>query len=224
MITPIIKRSQLIKIIEAAKDQLRSMKGVCEVISLNKKDIMNIKSLERLDEQIGCKMVGRKYNTGIRKVLSSDVILSFMVNNEYDWPVNTIKFFHKGKMIGEDTQDKNIIKKFSERNDSFVMGNFIFYDKEALKNSNMDDPICMFIIELQCPQLDAIKGISEAVMGIPSRYTHNYLQLKICTDQKQILGSFLVGFNIDKMASAFLLRDDNYINANNKDEKCQLPL
>jgi hypothetical protein len=147
-----------------------------------------------------------------------------MVNNEYDWPVNTIKFFHKGKMIGEDTQDKNIIKKFSERNDSFVMGNFIFYDKEALKNSNMDDPICMFIIELQCPQLDAIKGISEAVMGIPSRYTHNYLQLKICTDQKQILGSFLVGFNIDKMASAFLLRDDNYINANNKDEKCQLPL
>lgn len=224
MITPITKISQQMKVIESAKDQLESIKGVCEVISLDTTDILKIKRLERLDEQISCKIVGRKYNVGIRRVLSSDVVLSFVVNKEYDWPVNTIKLFHKGKMIGEDTQDHNIIRQFSERSDSFVMGNIIFYDREALKNSDMDDPICMIVTEQPCPQLDPLWGISDAVIGIPSGYTHDYLQLKTCTDQKQMLGSFLVGFNINKRASVLFSVDDNQISMDIKDRKCQLPL
>ena len=152
-----------------------------------------------------------------------------MVDKEYDWPENTIQLFHKGKMIGEDTQDKNIIKKFTECNDSFVMGNIIFYDKEALRNSDIDNPISMIVTEQPCPQLDPLWGISDAVIGIPSSYTHDYLQVKICADQKQMLGSFLVGFNIDTIPDGVFLIDDNQVNMNMKDtkikdEKCQLPL
>lgn len=137
-------------------------------------------------------------------------------------------------MIGEDTQDKNILKKFSECYDSYVMGNIIFYDREALRNSDIDNPISMIVTEQPCPQLDPLWGISDAVIGIPSSYTHDYLQL-ICADKKQMLGSFLVGFNIDKRASGFVSIDDGQINMNIKDmmntkdmrikdEKCQLPL
>ncbi len=218
------KMIQRIKIIESAKNELESVKGVCKVISLDTIDIGKIKKLERLDEQIGCKTIGRKYNVGIRRVLCSDVVLSFMVNKEYDWPLNTIKLFHKGKMIGEDTQDQTIINKFNECNDSFVMGNIIFYDKEALRKSDIDDPIYMIVTEQPCPQLEPILGIYGTVIGIPSSYTHDYLQLKIGSDQKQMLGSFLVGFNIDKRASAPFSIDDNQIDMNIKDRKCQLPL
>jgi hypothetical protein len=224
MITPMTKISQQMKIIESAKDQLGSIKGVCGVIPLDTADILKIKRLERMDEQIGCKMIGRKYNVGTRRVLSSDVVLSFVVNKEYDWPVNTIKLFHNGKIIGEDTQDENILNQFSECNDSFVMGNYIFYDREALKNSDMDDPICMIVTEQPCPHLDPFCGIFDAVIGIPSGYTHDYLQLKMCADQKQMLGSFLVGFNIDKRASVLFSIDDYPISINIKNRKCQLPL
>jgi hypothetical protein len=139
------KMIQRIKIIESAKNELESVKDVCKVISLDTIDIGKIKKLERLDEQIGCKTIGRKYNVGIRRVLCSDVVLSFMVNKEHDWPLNTIKLFHKGKMIGEDTQDQTIINKFNECNDSFVIGNIIFYDKEALRKNDIDDPIYMIV-------------------------------------------------------------------------------
>lgn len=224
MLSPLTKTSQQMKIIESAKDQLGCIKGVCEVISLEAIDIVNIKKLERLDEQIGCKMIGRKYNVGIRKVLSSDVVLSFVVNKEYDWPLNTIKIYHKGKMIGEDSQDQNVIKQFSERNDSFVMGNIIFYDRESLKNSDTDDPACMIVTEQPCPQLSPFRGISDAVIGIPSSYTHDYLQLKIYADQKHMLGSFLVGFNIDQKASGSLPIEDMHFSRNQKGMSCQLPL
>jgi hypothetical protein len=82
----------------------------------------------------------------------------------------------------------------------------------------------MFITEQPCPRLDALGGISDAVMGIPSRYTHEYLQLKICGNQKQMLGSFLVGFNIDKIASVPFSIDDDQVSMSTKDRKCQLPL
>lgn len=229
MTNSMVKIIQRIKITESAKKELGAIKGVCQVIPLDSVDIRKIKKLESLDEQIGCKMIGRKYNVGIRKVLSSDVVLSLMVDKEYDWPENTIQLFHKGKMIGEDTQDENIIKKFTECNDSFVMGNIIFYDKEALRNSDIDNPISMIVTEQPCPQLDPLWGISDAVIGIPSSYTHDYLQVKICADQKQMLGSFLVGFNIDRISDGVFLIDDNQVNMNMKDtkikdEKCQLPL
>jgi hypothetical protein len=74
-------------------------------------------------------------------------------------------------------------------------------------------------------------GIYGTVIGIPSSYTHDYLQLKIGSDKKQMLGSFLVGLNIDKRASGVFSIDDNQINMNMdmkdtkiKDRKCQLPL
>ncbi|WP_321420324.1 hypothetical protein [uncultured Methanomethylovorans sp.] len=219
-----VKIIQRIKITESAKNGLESIKGVCKVISLDSRDIQKIKKLETLDEQMGCKMIGRKYNVGIKKVLSSDVVLSFMVNKEYEWPESTIKLFHKGKMIGEDTQDQTIIHKFNECNNSFVMGNIIFYDKEALRKSDIDDPIYMIVTEQPCPQLDPLWGISGAVIGIPSSYTHDYLQLKISADQKQMLGSFLVGFNIDKRTPTPFLIDDDQIDMDIKDRKCQLPL
>lgn len=224
MIAPMTKISQQTSIIQSVKKELRSVKGVCRVISLDTADLDQIKELEILDEQIGCKMIGRKHNAGIRKALCSDVVLSLMVNKEYDWPVNTIKLYHKGKIIGEDIQDHNTINEFSGHADSFIMGNIIFYDKESVRNSNINDPICMFVTEQSCPRLDTLGGISDAVMGIPSRYTHDYLQLKIARDQKDILGSFLVGFNIDKRVSLPFSIDDGRISTNIIDRKCQLPL
>ncbi|OPY19728.1 MAG: hypothetical protein A4E24_01540 [Methanomethylovorans sp. PtaU1.Bin093] len=224
MTTPMAKISQQTRMIESAKKELISVKGVCRVISLDTADLENIRKLEILDEQNGCRVIGRKHNAGIRRALCSDVVLSLMVNKEYDWPINTIKLYHKGKMIGEDIQDHNTINDFSEHADPFIMGNIVFYDKESVRNSNIDDPICMFITAQPCPRLDALGGISDAVMAIPSRYTHEYLQLKICGDQKQMLGSFLVGFNIDKRASAPFSIDDDQISMSIKDRKCQLPL
>lgn len=224
MIHSVTKTNQQIKVIESAKDQLGSIKGVCDVIYLDAIDIVKIKRLEILDEQMGCKMIGRKYNAGIRRVLSSDVVLSFLVDKGYDWPVNTIKVYHKGKMIGEDSQDQHVIKQYSERNDSFVMGNIIFYDKESLKNSYTDDPVCMIVIEQPCPMLETLWGISDAVIGIPSSYTHDYLQLKIHADKKQMLGSFLAGFNIDQKAFALSPIDGTHIYHSQKGVWCQLPL
>ncbi|WP_367343581.1 hypothetical protein [Methanomethylovorans sp.] len=224
MTETIAKMSQLTRMIETAKRELISVKGVCRVIPLDTADLDKIKELELLDEQIGSKMIGQKHNVGMKRALCSDVVLSLMVNKEYDWPVNTIKMYHKGKMIGEDIQGPNTINELSGDADPFIMGNIVFYDKGSVRNSNMDDPICMFVTEQPCPRLDALEGISDAVMGIPSRYTHDFLQLKIAKDQKEILGSFLVGFNINTRASVPFSVGGDQISMSIKDRKCQLPL
>jgi hypothetical protein len=213
-----------VKIIESAKNELSSIKGVCKVVPLDTIDIERINNLETLDEQIGCKVIGKKYNFGVRKTLSCEVVLAFMVDKEYNWPVNTVKLFHKGKMIGEDTQDQSVIAKFSECKDSLIMGNIIFYDREVLRISDQNDPICMVITEQPCPKLNSLRGVSNAVIGIPSSYTHDYLQLKITEDKKQMLGSFLVGFDIDQRVLSLCPTTDVHSNIDIKDRKCQLPL
>ena len=218
------KTIQPAKIIESAKNELESIKGVCRVISLDLIDIQRIHKLEKLDEQTGSKAFGKKYNFGIQKVLFSDVVLSFMVNKEYDWPVNTIKLFRGEKMIGEDTQDQSVIKKLSECNDSLIIGNIIFYDKETLKNNDRNGPIYMIVTEQPCPQLDPLWSVYDAIMGIPSSYTHEYLLRKICGDQKQMLGSFLVGFNIHQRVTTIHSINDLQLSTNIKNRKCQPPL
>jgi hypothetical protein len=50
----------------------------------------------------------------------------------------------------------------------------------------------------------------------------------MCSIKKQMLGSFLVGFNIDRISDGVFLIDDNQVNMNMKDtkikdEKFQLP-
>lgn len=107
---------------------------------------------------------------------------------------------------------------------TFIGVYIIFYDREVLKISDQNDPICMVITEQPCPKLNSLRDVSNAVIGIPSSYTHDYLQLKIQENKEKMLGSFLVGFDIDQRVLSLNSTTEAQVSIDIKDRKCQLPL
>lgn len=182
-------------VIDKAISILQEIKGIEEAFVIDDFDRRKIAQLEIKDEKTSSSCFGRKENTGMKQVLRSDILLSFVTNKGYRWPENSLKIIHRGEVIGGDVSDANEIERFKRSHKHRVFGNIVIDRKKFNSIKGSINPPLVVIGARPCPQIEELFCVSEAIIASPSRLTDKYIRSKMDFKSKGYVGSFLVGFN-----------------------------
>lgn len=161
---------------DGVRTELLCSKGISSVLFLDETDRNKILKLEKEDEQKGLVLCGKKSNVGIRQVLSCDLMLCFLTNSEFQWPKNNVKLMHGGKLIGKDVLDPVELQEYLDDPKYRVLGNIVILNKEFLNIRSSTDPIDMVINAHPFPSIEAVYGISEAIIASPSVASDKYIR------------------------------------------------
>ncbi|WP_406656344.1 hypothetical protein V7O62_10845 [Methanolobus sp. ZRKC2] len=182
-------------VVEKAISTLHDIKGIEKVLLTTEFDRKKITQLEDEDEKKSSLCFGKKNNVGIKKVLESDILISFVTNMEYEWPENNLKIVHRGEVIGEDISDASEIERLKKTKEYRVFGNIIVNRKKFKSIKGSINPPMVLIDAKPCPEIEKLEFVSEAMVASPSKLTDQYIKSKMGFKSKDHVGSFLVGFN-----------------------------
>ncbi len=200
------------EILEQVSSRLNSMEGIQMFFFLNNDDLRNIREMELKDEAQGSQMFGAKRNIGVRKVLESDLSIAFLTNRHFEWPVDTMKLMLGNRVIGKDVTDPEELKIYRNDPDYYVLGNIVLYYSKFLKLRSDDMPMNMVINPKRFPEMECIPNINNAVMGIPSLFTDEFVREKAIGENKDLkscIGSFLLGLNIERSGESYLIEPES---------------
>lgn len=181
---------------DEVRTELLSSKGISSVLFLDETDRKKIIELEREDEQKGLVLCGKKSNVGIRQVLGCDMMLVFLTNSEFQWPKNNVKLMHDGMLIGRDVLDPVELQGYLDDPKYRVLGNIVILNKEFLNIRSSTDPIDMVINAHPFPSIEAVYGISGALIASPSVASDKYIRSLSQDGNSTYIGSFLLGFDL----------------------------
>lgn len=181
---------------DEVRTELLSSKGIGSVLFLDETDRKKIIELEREDEQKGLILCGKKSNVGIRQVLGCDMMLGFLTNSEFQWPKNNVRLMHDGKLIGRDVMDPVELQGYMDDPKYRVLGNIVILNKEFLNIRSSTDPIDMVINAHPFPSIEAVYGISGAIIASPSVASDKYIRSLSQDGNSAYIGSFLLGFDL----------------------------
>ncbi len=197
-----------ILIVKEALYRLYLTKGIDKAFVLDGYDRRQIQQLEEKDECMSPSCFGKKHNVGIKQVLGSDVLISFITNSEYDWPESNIKIYLHDEVIGEQITDVLELEQLRLSGDHLIIGNMVIdHDKYKMCKNTIDLPR-MVIDAYECPQIEDISYVSEAMMASPSRLTDTYIKSRTYHDFESMAGTFLLGLNLSELSKEYISAPD----------------
>lgn len=146
------------------------------------------------------KYFGKKHNIGVKQAIISDILIAFVTNEEYEWPVDNLRIIYQGEIIGRDVSAPAEIEKYRNSNDHCVVGNIVVNFSKMRDLRNTTEPPLMVINGSRCKKIESLSFVSDAFIASPSRLSDSYIKSKITCEGKPYIGSFLVGLKIEEEA------------------------
>lgn len=191
-----MQREEVIKNVES---EIKSVKGVGETFIINEDDRKAISELEKKADQMTLMGLGIGDNQGVKKVLTCDIVMPFTTDMNYEWPPDpNVVLMHNGEMVGEDMSDACKLKEWEEKDDALVIGNIVIYGKSILTNvMGGGEPLVVVLPPKDCPPVEKVAGVKEAILASPSPPTDEYLKERMNLKMEAGTGTFLLGINFE---------------------------
>lgn len=188
------------EIIENVERQIKSVKGVDETYILNDDDRLKIDELETKANQMTLMGLGIGDNKGVKCVMECDVVMSFTTDMDYQWPPDSnVILMQNGEVVGEDVSDPEKLKEWEQNKDALVIGNIIIYGRSVLSTlTGKSDPLVVVIPPKECPAVENVSGVREAILASPSPPTDEYLKDRMNLKCEHGIGTFLLGINFEE--------------------------
>jgi hypothetical protein len=188
------------EIIENVERQIKSVKGVDETYILNDDDRLKIDELETKANQMTLMGLGIGDNKGVKCVMECDVVMSFTTDMDYQWPPDSnVILMQNGEVVGEDVSDPEKLKEWEQNKDALVIGNIIIYGRSVLSAlTGKSDPLVVVIPPKECPAVENVPGVREAILASPSPPTDEYLKDRMNLKCEHGIGTFLLGINFEE--------------------------
>ena len=188
------------EIIENVERQIKSVKGVGETYILNDDDGLKIDELETKANQMTLMGLGIGDNKGVKCAMECDVVMSFTTDMDYQWPPDpNVILMHNGEVVGEDLSDPEKIKEWKKNEDALVIGNIVIYGKSVLSTlMGKSNPLVVVMPPKECPAVENVPGVREAILASPSPPTDEYLKERMNLKFEHGVGTFLLGINFEE--------------------------
>ncbi len=124
------------------------VKGVVNVFPLFDEDRQKILDIEQDTEDRSLMGLGKVINTGVRKVLSYNLVYLALTNMDFEWGNHPTLILKKGHdLVGEEIRDKDRIEILSnQKNVWFMHKNFVVYKDKISFPQDIMKKICHFEI------------------------------------------------------------------------------
>lgn len=135
---------------------LSRVKGIVEAQPLLDHDRQRILDIEEDAEKRALMGLGKVVNTGVKDVMSCDLIYAVLSNMDFDWGCHPVLVLKKGaEIVGEEVRDeKRIAALATQENAWFMHSNFVVYKDRISFPQDMINQICQFEIpSLPCDWL-----------------------------------------------------------------------
>jgi len=187
------------EIIENVEHQIKSVKGVHETYILNEDDRLMINELETKANQMTLMGLGIGDNKGVKCVMGCEIVMPFTTDMDYQWPPDpNVILMHNGEVVGEDVSDPDKLKEWEQNDDSLVIGNIVIYGKSALSTlTGKSNPLVVVMPPKECPAVENVPGVREAILASPSPPTDEYLKKRMNLECEHGIGTFLLGINFE---------------------------
>lgn len=188
------------EIIENVERRIKSVKGVNETYILNDEDRLNIGELEAKANQMTLMGLGIGDNKGVKCVMECDVVIPFTTDMDYKWPPDpNVILMQNGEVVGEDVSDPEKIKEWEKNEDVLVIGNIVIYGKSVLSSlKGKSNPLVVVMPPKECPEVENVSGVREAILASPSPPTDEYLKDRMNLKCEHGIGTFLLGINFEE--------------------------
>ena len=188
------------EIIENVERQIKSVKGVDETYILNDDDRLKIDELETKANQMTLMGLGIGDNKGVKCVMECDVVMSFTTDMDYQWPPDpNVILMQNGEVVGEDISDPEKLKEWEQNKDALVIGNIVIYGKSVLSTlKGKSNPLVVVMPPKECPAVENVLGVREAILASPSPPTDEYLKERMNLGCEHGIGTFLLGINFEE--------------------------
>lgn len=188
-------------IVENVVSKIKGVRGVHQVLILTEEDKRKVSELEGQAEQKVMMGLGLGDNRGIKEALKRDVVIAFVTDADYVWPLGpSVVLECKGEVIGEEVSDPKKLEEFRKSRDVIIMGSFVLYKSKIPKPPPMAKESLLVVFPPKpCPQVENVPGACNAVVGSPSPPASIYLKGRMGANMEDPrLGTVLVGFDLGR--------------------------
>lgn len=129
---------------------IRNAKGIVDVKILSVEDYQQILDMEQAAEKMSLMGLGKVTNTGVREVLSYDLVYVALTNMDFDWGCYSTLLLKKGDdLVGEEVRNEEMIARLSaQKNVWFMHKNFVVYKDKISFPHDIMKKNCYF--EIPC--------------------------------------------------------------------------
>ena len=189
--------------LERIKSQILKVKGILGVSGLN---IEQREAIARLEDEAMGKVLGgmgKGRNEGVRECLSREVVMVFFVDMSFDVPkdANMMVLMCKDEIVGWDSMDPEVIRKFKCDNNYMVLSDFFVMKRDIkLSPAAFECGDMYFLFKgMKIEQFSNITEIKDHIVAVPSppgfKFLYDLFKDKMDLSEPRI-GGFLIGFNL----------------------------
>ncbi len=125
---------------------LSKVKGLIHSRPLSDEDRQRVLDIEQEAEKKSLMGLGNVINTGVREVLTCDLIYVALTNMNFEWSCRSTLILKKGQeLAGEEIRDQKAITELSKRQDVwFMLDNFVIYKDKIAFPDDIINKVCYF--------------------------------------------------------------------------------
>ncbi len=129
-------------------DTLKKVKGLMDAIPLADEDGRQVLVIEEDVEKSSLMGLGKVVNTGVREILTCDLIYVALTNMDFEWGCHPTLILKKGdQLVGEEVRDKEVLAKLTQqKNVWFMHENFVIYKDKISFPKDIMQKNCRFEI------------------------------------------------------------------------------
>jgi len=107
---------------------LKKVKGLVEAAPFSEKDSQQVLGIEEEAEKHSMMGLGKVASTGIREVLTCDLVYVALTDREFEWGSPSLVLRKGEEVVGEEIEDEEAIARLRKmENVWFMLDNFVIY-------------------------------------------------------------------------------------------------
>ena len=128
---------------------LKKVKGLVEASPFSEKDSQQVLGIEEDAEKRSLMGLGKVTNTGVREVLTCDLVYVALTNREFGWGSPSLILKKGQEVVGEEIEDEEAIARLKKKeNVWFMHKNFVIYKDRIAFPEDVMKKLCHF--EIPC--------------------------------------------------------------------------
>jgi hypothetical protein len=128
---------------------LKKVKGIVGASPFSGKDSQQVLGIEEEAEKHSLMGLGKVTNTGVREVLTCDLVYVALTDREFEWGSPSLILKKGEEVVGEEIEDEETIARLKKmENVWFMLDNFVIYKDRISFPQDIAKNVCCF--EIPC--------------------------------------------------------------------------
>jgi hypothetical protein len=138
---------------------LKKVKGILKAAPFSEKDSQQVLDIEDEAEKHSLMGLGKVTNSGIREVLTCDLVYVALTGREFEWGSPSLILKKGEEVVGEETHDEEAIARLKKmENVWFMLDDFVIYKDRMSFPQDIAKNLCCFDIPCLLAEWCVIEG------------------------------------------------------------------